>query len=127
MFPPVRTRTRAALLRAVDRAIEFATLGEYGLEDPGEELLESRLVDAATATSHLPPDRVGAVVELDGREEPLVVGEALGEAPRAHGVVVLTRPREQSDHPVLERVVDEGDEAQQRSAFAGLPRPVYLA
>ena len=32
MFPPVRNRTRAALLRAVDRAIEFATLGEYGLE-----------------------------------------------------------------------------------------------
>jgi hypothetical protein len=32
MFPPVRTRTRAALLRAMDRAIEFATLGEYGLE-----------------------------------------------------------------------------------------------
>ena len=34
MFPPVPTRTRAALLRAVDRAIEFATLGEYGLEVP---------------------------------------------------------------------------------------------
>ena len=37
MFPPVRTRTRAALLRAVDRAIEFATLGEYGLEVPGAD------------------------------------------------------------------------------------------
>jgi hypothetical protein len=38
MFPPVRTRTRAALLRAVDRAIEFATLGEYGLEVPGGDV-----------------------------------------------------------------------------------------
>jgi hypothetical protein len=37
MFPPVRTRTRAALLRVVDRAIEFATLGEYGLEVPGAD------------------------------------------------------------------------------------------
>jgi hypothetical protein len=37
MFPPVRTRTRAALLRAMDRAIEFATLGEYGLEVPGAD------------------------------------------------------------------------------------------
>ena len=34
MFPPIRTRTRVALLRAVDLAIEFATLGEYGLEVP---------------------------------------------------------------------------------------------
>ena len=34
MFPSVRTRTRAVLLTAVDRAIEFATLGEYGLEVP---------------------------------------------------------------------------------------------
>jgi hypothetical protein len=37
MFPPVRNRTRAALLRAVDRAIEFATLGEYGLEVPAAD------------------------------------------------------------------------------------------
>jgi hypothetical protein len=37
MFPSVRTRTRAAFLRAVDRAIEFATLGEYGLEVPAAD------------------------------------------------------------------------------------------
>jgi hypothetical protein len=37
MFPPVRTRTRAALIRAMDRAIEFATLGEYGVEVPGAD------------------------------------------------------------------------------------------
>ena len=37
MFPSPRTRTRVALLRAVDRAIEFATLGEYGLEVPGSD------------------------------------------------------------------------------------------
>ena len=37
MFPPTRTRTRAAFLRAMDRAIEFATLGEYGLEVPGAD------------------------------------------------------------------------------------------
>src|SRR4051794_38939997 len=38
MFPPsVRTRTPAAPLRAVDRAIDFATLGESGIEDPALE------------------------------------------------------------------------------------------
>jgi len=37
MFPPSRTRTRVVFLRAMDRAIEFATLGEYGLEVPGAD------------------------------------------------------------------------------------------
>jgi hypothetical protein len=63
MFPPTRTRTRAAFLRVMDRAIEFATLGEYGLEVPG--------ADAPTAPgsgriAHSGARRPGAVASHGG-------------------------------------------------------------
>src|SRR5437667_185179 len=150
MFPSPRTRTRVALLRAVDRAIEFATLGEYGLEVPGSDghaeaaagprgaqsgaprrpgapippgqlprRVEGVLVQPAPAL-HLLPDLVRPVVELDGGEQPLVVGEARGEATRAEGMVVPPGPREPLLLVVLERVVDDRDEAQERAALAAL-------
>jgi hypothetical protein len=59
MFPPVRTRTRAALLRAVDRAIEFATLGEYGLEVPGADGVPA---PSTGRSAHSVARRAGAVV-----------------------------------------------------------------
>jgi hypothetical protein len=58
MFPPVRTRTRAALLRAVDRAIEFATLGEYGVEVPGADGV---LAPGIGRSAHSVARRPGAV------------------------------------------------------------------
>ena len=37
MFPTPSDPLRARFLRAADRVIEFATLGEYGLPEPGTE------------------------------------------------------------------------------------------
>src|SRR3954452_16334025 len=86
MFPPsVRTRTRVALLRAVDRAVEFATLGEYGIEDPAlEPAVRSPSRGGRSAASRRPapppspgrlPSRVQAATPA-GRH-------AAGGAPRA--------------------------------------------
>ena len=74
------------------------------------------------ATGPIPPSpqAVGAVVQLDGREQPLVVGVALRDSARAHGVVVLTGLREPVAHAKLQRVVHERQEAQLAPASAGL-------
>ena len=68
MFPPVRTRTRALLLRAMDRAIEFATLGEYGLEVPGADDV---LASGTGRSAHSVARRPGAVAS-PGRSLPRV-------------------------------------------------------
>src|SRR5204863_6978885 len=60
-------------------------------------------------------------VVLDGGQETLVVGEALGKAARPGGVVVGAGFRKPLVHAVLEPVVDQCDEPQQR---ARLPRLV---
>jgi hypothetical protein len=51
-------------------------------------------------------------VKLDGAEHPLVAREALGETPGQYGVVVLAGPRLAGAHGVLERVMDQRDQAQ---------------
>src|ERR671933_95003 len=56
--PPVRPRTRVALLRAMDRAIEFATLGEYGLEVPGADDV---LAPGTGRSAHSVARRPGAI------------------------------------------------------------------
>src|SRR5207248_7229893 len=99
-------------LLALGGAVELDELQEqiWSL-DPHHEVLKSLAVEA-TGPSHLPPDAVGAIVELDRGEQPFVVRVALRETPRAHGVMVLARARPPLLDLVLERVVDEGDEAQ---------------
>src|SRR2546423_2335761 len=99
MFPPVRTRTRAALLRVVDRAIEFATLGEYGLEVPGADGVHASGIGrsahsvarrpGAVASPEQLPRRVKAATPAGRRPrnrptgEPPLQGDRLtGEAPR---------------------------------------------
>ena len=49
-------------------------------------------------------------MQLDGREDPRVVDHVLGEAARAHGVVVLADAREPIADLRLERVVEQRDE-----------------
>src|SRR5207244_5306875 len=63
---------------------------------------------------------------VDGREDSLVVREALHEAPRPHRVVVLAGPREPLDDGVFERVVDQGHDAEQGAPLAGLAGAVDL-
>jgi hypothetical protein len=58
------------------------------------------------------PDPEQLVVQLDGAEHPLIAREALGETPGQHGVVVLAGPRLTGPHGVLERVMDQRDQAQ---------------
>src|SRR5436305_7617716 len=70
--------------------------------------LEARLVVAARAIEAL-PRVVGAVVELDRREDALVGGEALHEATGAHRVVVLAGARQPVEDAVLEGGVGERD------------------
>src|SRR4051794_32242421 len=73
--------------------------------------------------AHLPPERVRAVVQLEGGEQALVDDEALSEAAGTRGVMILARLRPPLLHAVLEGVVDEGEEAQLRTAF-GVDRGV---
>jgi hypothetical protein len=86
MFPPVRNRTRAALLRAVDRAIEFATLGEYGLEVPAADTSAPGIGRSAHSVARRP----GAVIS-PGRQ-PRRVTQATPAGRRAGSVPPTPQP-----------------------------------
>ena len=83
MFPPVRTRTRAALLRVVDRAIEFATLGEYGLEVPGADGV---LAPGTGRSAHSVARRPGAIRPVPAGRLPRRVKAATPAGRRAGAV-----------------------------------------
>src|SRR5262249_57790300 len=64
------------------------------------------------------------VVQLDHLEELGVVRVSLGEPPRDHRVMVLALSGPASVDAVLERVVDEGDEAQALAVLGADRHPV---
>src|SRR4051794_18443347 len=52
---------------------------ELRIRNAAHHVLEAGFVEPSAASSHLPPEGVGAIVELDRRKQPLVVGEPLRE------------------------------------------------
>ena len=93
---------------------------QLAVGDPLEHRRERTLVEPSGSTE-LAPDPVGPVVQLDGREQPLVLDVLLGDAPGTGGVVVGPVVGQPLADLVLQRVVDERDEPQLAAPDALLP------
>src|SRR5437764_14100275 len=93
MFPLVRERTRELVAEAVDRAVEFATLGEYGFTAEGGEVDYASPMPGAARRGGAPPRCTSAAVERQPaaalssararREARETSGWALGSSPRS--------------------------------------------
>jgi hypothetical protein len=98
----------------LDEAQEKVWVGDLSDHPPEAALVE------LPAALHLPPQRVRPIMELDRRQQPLVIGETLREPTSAHRVVVLADSGQPLAHLELECVVDEGHEPKQLPPLAGL-------
>src|SRR3954471_4561677 len=79
---------------ALSRAVELdEAKEEWKVGDAANHAREVALVELALALE-LAPEAVRAIVELDGGQDALVVGELLGEPACAHRVVVLADSRQ---------------------------------
>src|SRR2546423_119309 len=103
MFPPVRTRTRAALRRVVDRAIEFAPLGEYGLEVPGADGAHARGIGRSAHSVARRPGAVASPEQLPRRVKAATpAGRRTGDRPT--GEPPTGEPARAGDWPTREPV-----------------------
>jgi hypothetical protein len=102
------------------RSVELdKTHEQLDIRDPLEHG-GKRLLTVLSST----PQPVGLVVPLERDKQSLVVCEPLGEAPRQHRVIVVGTPGRIWVERRLQRVVDDGEEAQVAAQRVGRVNPV---